>query len=135
MNRRAFCLGAGAGGLAAITSLGSGVHRGAADQKTRRVGLVGTGWYGKCDLLRLIQLARVEVVALCDVDRNLLAEAADIVAERQATKKRPRTYGDHRVMLKEHEFDIVLVATPDHWHVLPMIAAAPGERQDRRYPQ
>ncbi len=123
MNRRAFCLGAGAGGLAALTSFGFGVHAGAADQKTRRVGLIGTGWYGKCDLLRLIQVAPVEVVALCDVDRNLLAEAADIVAERQASKKRPRTYGDYRSMIKEHEFDIVLVATPDHWHALPMIAA------------
>jgi len=38
-----------------------------ADQK-KRVGLIGTGWYGKCDLFRLIQVAPVEVVALCDVD-------------------------------------------------------------------
>ncbi|HVR75972.1 MAG TPA: gfo/Idh/MocA family oxidoreductase, partial [Planctomycetota bacterium] len=29
-----------------------------------RVGLIGTGWYGKCDLFRLIQVAPIEVVSL-----------------------------------------------------------------------
>jgi len=52
------------------------------DQKVRRVGLIGCGWYGKIDLLRLIQVSPVEVVSLCDVDSNMLAEAAAIVATR-----------------------------------------------------
>src|SRR5688572_13943681 len=88
-----------------------------------RVGLIGTGWYGKLDLFRLIQVAPVEVVSLCDVDKRLLAEAAGMVAQRQASKKTPRTYSDYRAMLKEKDLDIVLIATPDHWHALPMIAA------------
>jgi predicted dehydrogenase len=89
----------------------------------KRVGLIGSGWYGKVDLLRLIQIAPVEVVSLCDVDRRMLSEAADIVAGRQASKKKPRTYTDYRAMLKERDLDIVLVATPDHWHALPTIEA------------
>src|ERR1044072_4857469 len=89
----------------------------------KRVGLIGTGWYGKADLLRLIQVAPVEVVSLCDVDKRMLAEAAAMVAERQASRKTPRTYSDYRAMLKEKDLDIVLIATPDHWHALPMIAA------------
>src|ERR671919_2523317 len=89
----------------------------------KRVGLIGCGWYGKCDLLRLIQVAPVEVVSLCDVDKRMLAEAAEIVASRQASKRKPRTYADYREMLKEKDLDIVLVETPDHWHALPMIAA------------
>ena len=93
------------------------------DQK-KRVGLIGSGWYGKVDLLRLIQVAPVEVVSLCDVDKRMLDEAAEIVAGRQMSKKKPRTYGDYREMLKEKDLDIVLIATPDHWHALPMIAAA-----------
>ncbi|MBK7599339.1 MAG: Gfo/Idh/MocA family oxidoreductase [Acidobacteria bacterium] len=92
-------------------------------QKRPRVGLIGAGWYGKSDLFRLIQVAPVEVVSLCDVDKKMLGEAADIVAERQESKKRPRLYGDYRTMLKEKDLDIVLIATPDHWHALPMIAA------------
>jgi predicted dehydrogenase len=94
-----------------------------ADQK-KRVGLIGSGWYGKVDLLRLIQVAPVEVVSLCDVDKRMLAEAADIVAGRQLSRKKPRTYGDYKEMLKEKDLDLVLIATPDHWHTLPMIAAA-----------
>src|SRR5580700_10083334 len=90
---------------------------------TPRVGLIGCGWYGKCDLFRLIQVAPVEVVSLCDVDKKMLAEAAEIVSNRQASKKTPRTFGDYREMLKQKDLDIVLIATPDHWHALPMIAA------------
>ncbi|MBL8188826.1 MAG: Gfo/Idh/MocA family oxidoreductase [Acidobacteria bacterium] len=92
-------------------------------QKKHRVGLIGTGWYGKSDLFRLLQVAPVEVVSLCDVDKKMLADCAAQVAERQESKKTPRTYGDYRQMLKEKDLDIVLIDTPDHWHALPMIAA------------
>lgn len=91
--------------------------------RTKRVGLIGTGWFGKCALFRLLQIAQVNVVALCDVDSQMLSQAADLVMERQKVKKRPKLYGDYRKMLKENKFDIVLVSTPDHWHALPMIAA------------
>ncbi len=89
----------------------------------KRVGLIGAGWYGKTDLLRLIQVAPVEVVSLCDVDSRMLADAAEQVASRQVSKKKPRTFTDYRQMLRERDLDIVLVVTPDHWHALPMIEA------------
>lgn len=120
MNRRQL-LKAGVAGSVASAFGGYFVH--GAEQKPLRVGLIGTGWYGKSDLFRLIQVAPVEVVSLCDVDKRLLAEAAELVADRQASKKTPRLYGDYREMLKEKDLDIVLVGTPDHWHALPMIAA------------
>jgi predicted dehydrogenase len=120
VNRRNF-LQAGAAGaaLAAAAPVASAVSR-----ERPRVGLIGCGWYGKIDLLRLIQVAPVEVVSLCDVDRRMLSEAADLVASRQANHQRPRTFADYREMLRPRDLDIVLIATPDHWHALPMIAAA-----------
>ena len=45
------------------------------------------------------------------------------MAERQASKKKPRTFHDYREMLKEKDLDLVLIGTPDHWHALNMIAA------------
>jgi len=89
----------------------------------KRVGLIGAGWYGKTDLLRLVQVAPVDVVSLCDVDKTMLAEAAALVASRQVSKKTPRTYTDYREMLKERDLDIVIIVTPDHWHALAMIDA------------
>ena len=122
MNRRKF-LQSSAAGVAGLAL--SRTHSFAAElaNPQKRVGLIGTGWYGKVDLLRLIQVAPVEVVSLCDVDKQLLTEGAEIVASRQLSKKKPRTYSDYREMLKEKDLDIVLIATPDHWHALPMIAA------------
>ncbi len=110
-------------GAAALALSGTSAYAADLADKKLRVGLIGCGWYGKCDLFRLIQVAPVEVVSLCDVDREMLAEAAEMVAGRQASRKKPRTYGDYREMLREKDLDVVLVDTPDHWHALPTIAA------------
>lgn len=121
MNRRKF-IKTGAAGLAA-SALNQEAMAELINGKPKRVGLIGTGWYGKADLLRLIQVAPVDVVSLCDVDSKLLSEAAEIVASRQKSGKKPRTFSDYRKMLAEKDLDIVLIATPDHWHALNMIEA------------
>jgi predicted dehydrogenase len=89
----------------------------------RRVALIGTGWYGKSDLFRLMQVEPVEVVALCDVDKHELEQAGGMVAERQQSKKKPLLYTDYRKLLEETKPGIVLVGTPDHWHALQTIDA------------
>jgi predicted dehydrogenase len=126
VNRREFLRTTGAAlaaGSAAKTASAQAPGGSYDESKKRRVGLIGCGWYGKIDLLRLIQVAPVEVVSLCDVDKHMLGEAAAIVAGRQASKKTPRLYNDYRKMLAEKDLDIVLVGTPDHWHALTMIEA------------
>ena len=89
--------------------------------KTYRVALIGTGWYGKSDLFRLIQVASVDVIALCDPDKNMLNAAGALVAKRQKSGKTPKLYGDYRKLLSENQLDIVLIGSPDHWHALHMI--------------
>jgi predicted dehydrogenase len=91
--------------------------------KPLKVGLIGTGWYGKSDLFRLMQVAPVEVLALCDPDRNQLNQAGKMVSERQKSGKTPKLYNDYRQLLKENELDIAIVGSPDHWHPLQMIDA------------
>ena len=73
MNRRQF-LSAGAAGIFSASNYAAPF----ADMKPKRVGMIGSGWYGKSDLLRLVQVAPVEVVSLCDVDSHMLAEAAEL---------------------------------------------------------
>src|SRR5207249_3436936 len=120
MNRRKF-LQTGATAALALSTLPN--YAAEFGDMKKRVGLIGCGWYGKCDLFRLIQVAPVEVVSLCDVDKHMLCEAAETVAARQASRKKPRTYGDYRQMLKERDLDLVLIETPDHWHALPLLEA------------
>jgi predicted dehydrogenase len=120
MNRRAF-LQAGSTALAMSTARAGAMEF--ASLAPKRVGLIGCGWYGKCDLFRLIQVEPVEVVSLCDVDSKMLAEAAAMVANRQPSKQKPLVYSDYREMLKPKDLDIVIIGTPDHWHALPTIAA------------
>jgi predicted dehydrogenase len=121
MHRREF-LKTGIGGAACLSTLQTAAFATSSD-KALRVALIGSGWYGKTDLLHLNQVAEIDVVGLCDVDSKMLAEAAEIVAGRQPSKKRPPTYGDYRKLLKEQQPEIVLVGTPDHWHCLPMVEA------------
>ena len=97
MNRRHFLQG---GAAALALSQVNARFVDAADVK-KRVGLIGCGWYGKADLLRLIQVAPVDVVSLCDVDSQMLGNAAELVATRQLSKQKPRLYSDYRKMLKE----------------------------------
>jgi hypothetical protein len=53
----------------------------------KRVALIGTGWYGKSDILRLAQVAPIEVVGLCDADRNLLTNAESLIRTRVHPQK------------------------------------------------
>jgi Predicted dehydrogenases and related proteins len=122
MNRRHFLQTAAMAAAPFILTRKSLYAQEVSDKKYR-VGLIGSGWYGKADLLRLIQVSPVDVVSLCDVDQVMLKNAGDLVASRQASKKVPRLYGDYREMLKEKDLDVVLIGTPDHWHALNMIAA------------
>ncbi|MFK5974497.1 MAG: Gfo/Idh/MocA family oxidoreductase [Flavobacteriaceae bacterium] len=121
INRRNFVKGASASLI--LSSFGAYGLELMHSVKPIRVGLIGTGWYGKSDLFRLIQVANIDVVSLCDVDRKLLSEAATLVSQRQKSGKRPRLYSDYRKMLGEKDLDIVLIGTPDHWHALQTIEA------------
>ncbi len=68
MHRRQFLEDSVAALAAAATGGGAFAS---VQEKPKRVGLIGCGWYGKNDLFRLIQVAPVDVVSLCDVDRKM----------------------------------------------------------------
>lgn len=117
MNRRSFLKTSLATGLAA-----SFPHVVAAQgNKTYRVALIGAGWWGTNILREAVASGRCKPVALVDVDRRQLAKCSEEVAK--WTSDTPRHYEDYREMLAAEKPDIAIVATPDHWHALPTIAA------------
>jgi predicted dehydrogenase len=120
-SRRHFLKGAGAS--LALSALSPLAFANSIASTQYRVGLIGSGWYGKSDLFRMIQVVPVEVIALADPDRNMLNGAAALVSQRQKSRKTPKVYTDYRKMLAENKFDIILIGTPDHWHALNAIDA------------
>ncbi len=119
MNRRSFLKTATAAGIALT---GPAILAQSTARKYR-VALIGCGWYGTSDLLRLIQVAPVEVVGLCDPDKKFLAATSELVCKRQNLTQAPPTYNDYRELLARKNFDLVVIGTPDHWHALQMIDA------------
>ena len=118
MNRRTFVSSLAAAG--AVVATGSRLF--AADSKARpKVGIIGCGWYGGVNLEALERNVSADFVSLCDVNEHSLQETLKAIARHQATV--PRTFVDYREMLDSGQLDIVIVATPDHWHALPAIAA------------
>lgn len=117
MNRRAFIRSTVAAGAAwsAVPLVGRKTAR------RYRTALIGSGWWGMNILREAIRAGESQVVALCDVDRGQLAPAAEEVE--RLTGEAPRRYGDYRELLAAERPELVVVATPDHWHPLITIAA------------
>jgi predicted dehydrogenase len=86
-----------------------------------RTALIGSGWWGKNILKEAMKSGRVKTVALCDVDGHALEVAADQVND--VSGDQPKTYKDYRELLEKEKPEIVIIATPDHWHALQTIAA------------
>lgn len=66
--------------------------------KRLKVALIGTGWYGKIDLFRLLQVAEVAVVALCDADERQLDRAETRLRDRHPAQKKFFTIEDRRTV-------------------------------------
>ena len=90
-------------------------------KKRYRTALIGSGWWGMNILRTAMAAGEAEVVAMCDVDRNQLAPAAEEVETLSGAK--PKRYRDYRELLQAERPEIAIVATPDHWHPLITIAA------------
>lgn len=121
MNRRRFFQTTAGAGLACCAPAILGAAENLKSGKRYRTALIGTGWWGMNILREAIRAERSEIVALCDVDQNQLQPAVAEVAK--LTGATPKTYEDFRDLLDAAQPEIVIVATPDHWHALTAIAA------------
>ncbi len=122
-SRRAF-LQSTAAGVMALSA--APAILGAADAPTKTgarytTALIGSGWWGTNILKCALAEGRSKVVALCDVDQAQLRKCADAIGK--LTSDAPKAYTDYRELLEREKPQVAIVATPDHWHPLIMIAA------------
>ncbi|MDZ4848121.1 MAG: Gfo/Idh/MocA family oxidoreductase [Pirellulaceae bacterium] len=116
--RRKFMVGAAASSVAINPA--PFIH-GANKTKVYRTALIGSGWWGKNILREAMAAGSCQVVALADVDRDILEGAVEEVSTLSSDK--PRSYTDVRELFDKEQVDIAIVATPDHWHALNSIGA------------
>lgn len=85
------------------------------------IGLIGCRSMGWANLKDFLENPEVNCLALCDVDQTVLEERVKDVFEKTGSK--PLVFYDYRHLLEMKEIDVVIIATPDHWHCLPFVDA------------
>jgi predicted dehydrogenase len=117
INRRDFIKRTGlstAGLSLALSSAGTRKVLGANDRI--RLGLIGCGRQGRDDMVNFMKQG-VEAAAVCDVYEPNLQQGLEAAGGKAKALK------DFRHVLDDKEIDVVIVATPDHWHPLPTVMA------------
>jgi predicted dehydrogenase len=84
------------------------------------IGINGMGW---ANVKSALKVPGVTLVALCDVDKNVLDKRVAELDKMGVDSSKVKTYGDYRKLLDDKDIDIVMIGTPDHWHALQMIHA------------
>jgi predicted dehydrogenase len=84
------------------------------------IGINGMGW---SNLVTALKVPGINVVALCDVDKNVLDKRMNDLSKLNVEASKVKAYSDYRKLLEQKDIDIVIIGTPDHWHTLQMIHA------------
>jgi len=92
------------------------------------VAMIGCGKMGNdYHIPQLLQQPDVQLVAVCDVDTTRREWAAARVNKKYSSSKQDfkgcSTYVDFRDVIAREDIDAVCIATPDHWHAIPLIEA------------
>lgn len=104
------------------------------------LGVIGCGNQGIGNMRGFLRDERVQVVAVCDVNRQSPGYWDGAIAGREPARsfvewhyardkksgafKGCDTYEDFRQLLARKDIDAVLIALPDHWHSIPVVMAA-----------
>jgi predicted dehydrogenase len=116
MKRRQFLRQTAAAGLGALGF--PAILRSASPNSLLQVASIGVGGMGGATMKSVATHPKVKIVALCDVDKRYLDQAAKTYPEASR-------HQDWRELLAEHadRFDAVTIGTPDHMHAAPAVTA------------
>ena len=86
------------------------------------VGFIGMGKRSQSLLPEFLRQTGVRVVAVCDVDTNRRENAKKKVDAHYGSAD-CAAHNDFRKITTDPAIDIVVVVTPDHWHVIQILSA------------
>src|SRR5689334_16566309 len=124
MKRRNFIRGAGAaiaGGLFLAPDILSAAGKRIAQNDKINFGVIGCNGMGWSNTNSLLKMSDVDLVAICDVDKNVIQRRLADYAKLRTNI--PKTYTDYRELLNDKSIDAVVIGTPDHWHCKIMVDA------------
>jgi predicted dehydrogenase len=81
-----------------------------------RLGVIGCGDRGRYDMGHFLDSGQVDVAALCDIYGESIDRAQQAIAKAQTGASAAAEFKDHRKLLETKGLDLILIATPDHWH-------------------
>jgi predicted dehydrogenase len=87
------------------------------------IGVIGINGMGWSNLNAILKVPGVNLVALCDIDKNVIDKRLAELSKRSIDVSKIKTFNDHRQLLDMKEVDAVIIGTPDHWHCLQMVDA------------
>ncbi len=117
ITRRRFTKSSAAGVAATIGLAAARADQVAGSNDRIRLGMIGVGNRGRQVLDGFLLQEDAEVVALCDIYKPYLEQAAAKVPNK------PELFHDFRKLLERSDIDAVVIATPDHWHAIQTIDA------------
>src|SRR5690349_12625256 len=128
--RRTFLTGASAAiGLPSIVPASAFAnHRTLPPSERITVGFIGCGKMANdYHLPTLLGFKDVQALAVCDVDTRRRLHAKKRVEDAYADQDRETVvcdeYRDFREVIARKDIDAVVIATPEHWHAIPIIEA------------
>jgi predicted dehydrogenase len=127
ISRRQFIAAAAVPLIVPRSALGS--QDKAAPSERLTLGFIGMGTMNRGHLGHFLGQKDVQVVAVCDVDTTRRESAKQTVEERYSKDSKDgqykgcAAYNDFRELLARKDIDAVVIATPDHWHAIPVIEA------------
>lgn len=92
----------------------------AEEKKTKvRLGFIAVGLRGQTHLEEMLKRDDVEIIAMADPDKNMMARAQALV--KKFNRKAPKEFSngpyDYRNLLKRDDIDAVFVSSPWNWHL------------------
>jgi predicted dehydrogenase len=117
-----------------VSSAARGDEKKPAASERLGLGFIGMGTMARGHLGHFLGIGEVQVLAVCDVDTKRREHAQKTVNDRYAKDKKNGKYKgcaayiDFRELLARPDIDAVVIATPDHWHAIPVLEACKAKK-------